>query len=92
MSNVYTKYFPVDATTGYLQMMITTDAETQESLGDMNESLGTLLALQYLYVVGVLNFGGEETVNDILRETIHSDECAGPVSVDSGSSSVDDGV
>jgi len=96
MSSLHTKYFPVDGRNGYLQLMITTDEDTQESLGDMNEALATLLGLQHLYAVGVMNFGGEEVVNDILRETIHpeldTDEPDGPALDSSSGTDMDSGV
>jgi len=74
MSSVTAKFFPVDDNTGYLQLLIVVDDETKEELGNMNEGLASLAGLQYLYAVGVLNFGGEDKVNEILKQMVRPEE------------------
>ncbi len=70
MSSVEMKFFPIDDKLGYLQVTVALDKEDHESLGDVDESLCIMSSLQSLYTTAVLNFGGEERVNELLAETL----------------------
>lgn len=72
MSSVDMKFFPIDDKLGYLQITVGLDAEDHESLGDVDEALAIMSALQTLYVTAVLNFGGMAKINELLDDTLNA--------------------
>ena len=90
MSDIQPKFFPIDPKLGYIQVTIMLDKEAHEELGDLDETLAMMSALQSLYVSAVVNFGGREQVDSLLHNTLDEYESANAPIIDGDFEVLDD--